>query len=90
MLPVNPSPRSSQTIATVFNVTPRETQILDLLCLGYEDKEITATLGISLGTLRTYMSRLFRKSRQRRRSGLVAVYMTFHVAAALQEQPGAV
>lgn len=56
-------------------ISPRETEILDLLSRGYIDKEITATLGMSHGTLRTHMSRLFLKTRQSRRSGLVAAYL---------------
>lgn len=60
----------------IFRVTDREAEILELLSFGFEDKEITSVLGMSLGTLRTHLSRLFLKTNQRRRSGLVAAYMT--------------
>jgi DNA-binding NarL/FixJ family response regulator len=56
-------------------VTVREAQILELLSLGLQDKEISLQLGISRGTLRTHMSRLFQKASQNRRAGLVAVYV---------------
>lgn len=61
---------------TTFHVTAREAEVLRLLASGLQDKEIVATLGMSLGTLRTHISRLFVKSGQRRRSGLVARWMT--------------
>ncbi len=67
--------KAGQIHATTFKATPREAEILDLLCRGYEDKEITAALGMSLGTLRTHMDRLFRKARQHHRAGLVAAYL---------------
>jgi DNA-binding CsgD family transcriptional regulator len=60
----------------IFRMTDREAEILELLSFGFEDKEITSVLGMSLGTLRTHISRLFLKTNQRRRSGLVAAYMT--------------
>ncbi|MEO9049675.1 MAG: LuxR C-terminal-related transcriptional regulator [Candidatus Dormiibacterota bacterium] len=60
----------------IFRITDREAEILELLSFGLEDKEITSVLGMSLGTLRTHLSRLFLKTNQRRRSGLVAAYMT--------------
>ena len=77
MLPLRPWPRPTEAVRIGFHVTPRESEILELLCLGYEDKEITSALGISHGTLRTHMSRLFLKTRQQRRSGLVAAYLRF-------------
>ena len=60
-------------------ISPRESEILDLLSRGFIDKEITARLGMSHGTLRTHMSRLFQKTRQSRRSGLVAVYLRLEI-----------
>jgi DNA-binding NarL/FixJ family response regulator len=59
--------------------THREAEILELLSLGFEDKEIASALRMSLGTLRTHISRLFLKLNQRRRAGLVAAYMRLRV-----------
>ena len=39
----------------------RQGQIVRCLLRGKSDKEISATLGISVPTVRTHMSRLFRK-----------------------------
>jgi len=55
--------------------TLRERQILELLATGLTDKEIANQLHMSMGTLRTHLSRLFLKSGQKRRTGLVAVYL---------------
>jgi DNA-binding CsgD family transcriptional regulator len=73
----------AREMRSIAAVSPREAEILELLCRGYQDKEIAAALGISHGTLRTYMSRLFHKTKQSRRTGLVAAYM----AIGLTRQP---
>ena len=38
---------------------PRQVEILDLVGLGYSDKEIARSLGISRHTVRTHLERLF-------------------------------
>jgi DNA-binding NarL/FixJ family response regulator len=42
-------------------LTPREKQVLELLCQGLADKEVAAQLGIKCVTVRTYVSRLQEK-----------------------------
>jgi DNA-binding NarL/FixJ family response regulator len=60
---------------SLIRVSERESQILELLCRGLPDKEIASMLRMSMGTLRTHISRLFRKTGQRCRTGLVGAYV---------------
>ena len=41
-----------------FRLSPRERQVLSLLCAVWPDKRIAAELGISAGTTGTYVRRL--------------------------------
>jgi DNA-binding CsgD family transcriptional regulator len=59
----------------VVRATDREREILELVCRGRSDKEITVALGISLGTLRTHLSRLFLKTGLHGRTALAAAYV---------------
>jgi DNA-binding NarL/FixJ family response regulator len=43
------------------SLTPRETQLVTLLAHGLKNKEIAAALGLSEGTVKVYMSKLFDK-----------------------------
>ena len=67
--------RSHSGTVSELSFSYREQQIMELLARGLADKEIMVTLGMSLGTLRTHMSRLFVKTGQKRRTGLVATYV---------------
>jgi DNA-binding CsgD family transcriptional regulator len=42
-------------------LTGREIQLIRLLALGLKNKEIAATLSITEGTVKVYLSRLFQK-----------------------------
>ena len=44
-----------------FHLTPREGQVVSLLAQGFKNKEIAFSLGISEGTLKVYLSKLFQK-----------------------------
>lgn len=71
------SHRSSSSV----RISQREQEILELLCQGLHDKEIALVLRMSMGTLRTHISRLFQKTGQRCRAGLVGEYATFRAAS---------
>jgi DNA-binding CsgD family transcriptional regulator len=43
------------------HLTPREKEVLDLLCQGWTDQEIGASLGIGGDTVRTYVGQLREK-----------------------------
>ena len=57
--------------ARVQDLTPRERQIIDLICRGARDKEIGAELRLSPHTVRNHVATLFRKLGVNRRSALV-------------------
>jgi two-component system, NarL family, nitrate/nitrite response regulator NarL len=44
-----------------INLSPRESQLVNLLTTGLKNKEIASTLFLSEGTVKVYMSRLFQK-----------------------------
>jgi DNA-binding NarL/FixJ family response regulator len=44
-----------------LHLSERQVQIARLLVQGKADKQIACELGVSMGTVRTYMDRLFRK-----------------------------
>ena len=63
------------TIKPLFKVTPREKEVLSLICNGLSNKEIAARLGISEQTVKNYVSALMEKSRTRSRTQLAIVSM---------------
>lgn len=48
-------------LARTVKLTPREGQLVSLLAQGLKNKEIAAMLGISEGTVKVYLSKLFDK-----------------------------
>lgn len=46
---------------TTIHLTPRESQLVNLLTTGLKNKEIAATLFRSEGTVKVYLARLFKK-----------------------------
>lgn len=65
--------------ATKINLTPRESQLVVLLAQGLRNKEIGSCLGISEGTVRIYLSKLFVKvgARDRLELAVFALKNTF-------------
>ncbi|WP_027946743.1 helix-turn-helix transcriptional regulator [Amycolatopsis taiwanensis] len=56
-------------------LTPRETQIAELVAAGQSDKEIISALDISLPTLRTHLRHAFAKTGAPNRAALAAHYL---------------
>jgi DNA-binding NarL/FixJ family response regulator len=54
----------------------REAEIVELIALGFEDKEIAFRLGISRRTVRTHLERLFSDLEIHSRAAAVALWMT--------------
>lgn len=46
----------------VFRLSPREKQIVALLCQGYSNVEIAKVLKIKRGTVKTYFTHVFMKT----------------------------
>jgi DNA-binding NarL/FixJ family response regulator len=60
--------------ADTSELSPRESEVLDLLARGYLYKEIADTLDISLPTVSTYIRRIYEKLHVRSRAQAVAKY----------------
>lgn len=56
-------------------LSKKETEVVKLLCEGYEYKEISDEMNISPRTVETYVERLMLKLRARNRLALVATYI---------------
>ena len=56
-------------------LTKREKEVIELLCLGYGNKEISCEMKISPRTVETYIERLMLKLRVRNRLALVVAYV---------------
>ena len=63
------------TIKPLFKVTPREKELLILVCNGLSNKEIAAEMGISEQTVKNYVSELMAKSSTHSRTQLAIVSM---------------
>lgn len=48
-------------LSTKLGLSPRQSQVANLLLMGFADKQIAAKLDISTHTLRTYLDRMFTK-----------------------------
>jgi len=58
-------------VAPLFDLTPAEVRVFDLVASGQSVKEAASSLGISVGTMRTHLARLFEKTGTSRQSALV-------------------
>lgn len=63
--------RSSAAGTGLAQLTPRERQILRLVCEGNDDADIAAELAISRNTLRNHLSNIYGKAGVKRRSQVV-------------------
>jgi len=66
------APPASST--DTYELSPRESEVLDLLARGYLYKEIADSLQISLPTVSTYIRRIYEKLHVRSRAQAVAKY----------------
>jgi DNA-binding NarL/FixJ family response regulator len=62
-LPANDAPepsteRAGQAPALVESLTPREMEVLALLCLGQTNREIAAELDVATGTVKYYTGQI--------------------------------
>jgi DNA-binding NarL/FixJ family response regulator len=56
----------------------RESEIVELIALGFENKQIAAQLGISQRTVRTHLERLYHDLQVHSRAAAVALWMNDH------------
>jgi DNA-binding CsgD family transcriptional regulator len=57
----------SSPVAAQYRLSPRETEVFDLVCRGRTNEEIAASLFISLSTVKTHLSSIFLKTGTRNR-----------------------
>lgn len=69
------SDRDSVDKAAIGGLSAREEQVLSLAAAGFLDKQISAELGVSLNTLRTYWTRIRAKIGEAPRSALAVAYV---------------
>ena len=55
------SPDRKQGLAEILGLTPREAEVLSLIARGYTNREIAATLVISVRTAGVHVSHILRK-----------------------------
>jgi len=67
------------TIKPLFKVTPREKELLILVCNGLSNKEIAEKLCISVQTVKNHVSELMAKSCTHSRTQLAIVSMQMEV-----------
>jgi DNA-binding NarL/FixJ family response regulator len=58
-----------------LSLTARQTMIVEMIADGCTDKELVSRLGISTGTLRTHLDRMFRRCGVHSRAALVACWL---------------
>jgi|SRR5207248_435304 DNA-binding NarL/FixJ family response regulator len=74
--------------ATSF-LTPRQREIFELIVLGTSNKKIARELGLSRGTVKIHIAKLFRKLGVRRRGGVALAAAKLGLRASFNI-PGAV
>lgn len=62
-----------------LRATPRQAQILDLICQGKTDKSIAAELGLSKATVRSHLGRFFKSNHVHNRSEAASVWLLVSV-----------
>ena len=67
------------TIKPFFKVSPREKEVLNLICEGFSNKEIAMKLGISEQTVKNHVSALMEKSCTHSRTQLAIVSIQMEI-----------
>ena len=74
---VNPRPAPLDAVAALFDLTPTEARVLDLIGAGRTNAEIAATLGVAASTVRSHVLHLFGKTHTHRQADLAALLASF-------------
>jgi len=67
---------SQQNTSNLESPTPREKQVLELLSRGYPYKQIASELNLSIGTIQTHVSRIYKKLHVNCRTEAVVKYLS--------------
>jgi DNA-binding NarL/FixJ family response regulator len=68
-----PVAKDSSHMLTGLSLTARQQSVLALLLEGQSNKEIARTLGLSIGTVKNYVSELLRSTKAKTRSRILAM-----------------
>jgi DNA-binding NarL/FixJ family response regulator len=69
-------PQNAARVPATRQLAPREREVLDLLSKGRAYKQIAADMELSMGTVRTYIRRLYGKLQVNCRTEAVVLYLT--------------
>lgn len=51
----------TQVFATAYQLSPREREVLDLVCQGHHPKEVGGMIGAGYASVRTHLRRIYKK-----------------------------
>ena len=68
--PLPLEPPHWQAVVRAMRLSPRQSKVVELLLRGMCDKQIAATMGISEPTIRTYLDRIWARTRSHGRMEL--------------------
>lgn len=74
---VAPPPAPIASLAGLFDLTPAEARVLELVGAGRTPAEVAVALGVAVSTVRTHMLRLFEKTGTHRQADLVGLLAAF-------------
>jgi len=78
--PANSPPRlPTDALVLLYNLTPAETRVFELICEGRTQAEIATFLGVAPSTVKTHLLRVFDKTGCRRQTELVKLAASFTV-----------
>lgn len=63
----------SDALATLYNLTPAEARVLELVAGGHTQADIARTLGVAPSTVKTHLLRVFDKTGRHRQADLVSL-----------------
>jgi DNA-binding NarL/FixJ family response regulator len=66
------NPRCGEPVAAAVELTPREREVLELICEGLDDKGIAQRLALSGNTVRNHVAGIYAKIGVNRRTAAVA------------------
>jgi DNA-binding CsgD family transcriptional regulator len=64
----------TKTVASLGVLTRREHQVVSLVCEGHSNKVVAAALGISEGSVKQHLNRIYGKFGGRKRSELIKAF----------------
>lgn len=77
-------PAGCDVLAPLFNLTPAEARVFELIAAGRTVAEAAQALGVSASTIKTHLLRLFDKLGVRRQADLVALAASFALPVAAE------